>query len=370
MRKAQPINCAVLKKGNILLAISEYMLIICYRIEPIMELNTTMTEATQQYTLGGFGARLVAAREALHLSQKDAAIRLHLNPTILEYLETENFQKAPPATFMRGYFRSYARLLNFTEDDISTALTQSGLDTKPSALVTPMLHAETSQINDRYVQWISTSVVIGLFVFVGIWWGFHSHSANSNNVATNAITAQPPQQVVIQQAAQQPTQQPSTTNIATASVTTTNNATTSTPTSQALPVPRQQSTMPIAPVANAPTQPVVSVAANTIPATTSQQPMATVPSQTASTETQPGAPLAAMPIPQPATPPGAVQPNLITPNANTPAVAVNGSTPTTPPGANSTITSTDAPNKKRSKQHHQQDNNVSGFAMELPEPGL
>src|SRR5579872_1449847 len=119
-----------------------------------------MTDANQEYSLGGFGARLKAAREAMNLSQKEAAIRLHLNPNILQILESEDFQKAPPATFIRGYLRSYARLLNFNEEDINAALTQSGLESQTRTPIIPHLQVETMQ-SDRHVQWFSTIAVLG-----------------------------------------------------------------------------------------------------------------------------------------------------------------------------------------------------------------
>ena len=153
-----------------------------------------MIDVTQQPSFNGYGRRLKTAREALKLSQKDAAVRLHLSPQVLASLEDEDFTSAPPVTFLRGYLRSYARLLNFSEAEVNTILDESGLNTKPSAPIIPILHSENIQMGDRYVQWVSTAVVLGLFIFVGIWWGFHSHSATTNNTLTApTATAQPTQ---------------------------------------------------------------------------------------------------------------------------------------------------------------------------------
>src|SRR5688500_8153862 len=98
-----------------------------------------MTEDNQQYSLGGIGARLRIAREALHFSQKDVAMRLHLSPHIIQIIESEDLRQAPPATFMRGYLRSYAKLLNVDDVEITQALTFSGLDLPPKSPVPPML---------------------------------------------------------------------------------------------------------------------------------------------------------------------------------------------------------------------------------------
>ena len=284
--------------------------------------------ADQNYSLGGFGERLKAAREALKLSQKDAAVKLHLNPGILQILESENFEKAPPVTFLRGYLRSYARLLNFTEEDISAALTQSGLESQANTPVVPILPTETNlQMGDRYVQWISTAVVLGLFVFVGIWWGFHSSSNSSSNTLARAPTSQPSAPI-----AAPPVQ---------AARTVTN------------PPPAAASTTPM-------TQPVTPTVAQQAPVS----PTPPTPSNpgTVATTQQPPAPPTAMPPSNPATPPPVAATVLPSGTPGAPLM-----TPIDPAlQANSTVAN-EEPKKRR---RHRQDNNVSGFAMVLPEPGL
>jgi len=277
-----------------------------------------MTDARQEYSLGGFGARLKAAREKLHLSQKEAATRLHLNPSIVEILESEHFEKAPPATFLRGYLRSYARLLKFSEDEIKTVLTQSGLETPTTTPVMPVLRVETMQMTDRHVQRISTGVIIGLFVFVGVWWGFHSSSINTNTLARSAQQV-PAQPKVIQPAVQQP--QPVTATVAPATL------------------------APAQPIAQSvPTQPAVS------PSSVQPNPVAT----------------------QTATAPPALAGTRPVTNSDLPAFPAADPFATTiiplRPGA--TIASTNDETPKKHTRHHKQDSRVSGFAMALPEPGL
>ena len=287
-----------------------------------------MTDANQEYSLGGFGARLKAAREAMNLSQKDAALRLHLSPTILEILETENFQHAPPVTFIRGYFRSYARLLNFNEEDINAALTQSGLETQPTTLVVTPMQAESMQMSDRHVQRISTVVIIGLFIFTGIWWAFHSSGNNSTQTRPVTVVSQQPVQTA-----------PSNATVATTSV-----APTTAPIQTAAPIVQAQ---PIAPTTAAPvtaaTQPTTS------PAQTAQTPAPVAATNTDATQTTPA--VAA------GTTPTTVTPGL-------PAV-----TPFTAPPADTTVANNEDSHKKHNR-HRRQDSTVSGMTMALPEPGL
>src|SRR5579872_4390098 len=125
-----------------------------------METAIDMTDDNQQNSLGGFGTRLKIAREASHLSQKDVAMRLHLSSQIIQIIESEDLRQAPPATFMRGYLRSYAKLLNVTDDDINQALANTGLDIPAKTTVIPMLmQADALRRSDRYMHWVTILVL-------------------------------------------------------------------------------------------------------------------------------------------------------------------------------------------------------------------
>ncbi len=64
------------------------------------------------------GARLRAAREAGGLSIADVATRLHLDLKIVEALEAGDDSRLPAAIFVRGYLRSYARLVGVSEAEV------------------------------------------------------------------------------------------------------------------------------------------------------------------------------------------------------------------------------------------------------------
>lgn len=195
-----------------------------------------MTEQTDQANAPtgiGFGARLKEVRETLHLSEKDIAARLHLNSRIIHIIEKEDFTNGPPAIFMRGYVRSYARLLNFSDNEINTALTHLGLTIPSSNHLTSRLQTEDNTItNERYIKF-ATYLVIGISaILVGIWWESHSRTTISDNLL----------QMVTQQTAAIPTE-PKDVTVAQSTHTTTVANATSAPTSQPV---IQASTAPIA----------------------------------------------------------------------------------------------------------------------------
>lgn len=119
----------------------------------------------------GLGAQLKSAREALHLSDKEVAARLHLNPRIIQIIETENFNDGPPMIFLRGYIRSYAKLLNLPADEILKALPQVESPIQPVAPVsTPIRKMPTNHAPRHVVRWTTYLVVIVLITLVAIWW--------------------------------------------------------------------------------------------------------------------------------------------------------------------------------------------------------
>jgi cytoskeleton protein RodZ len=58
-----------------------------------------------------FGARLTAARERAGITITEVAARLRLHPNQVRALEQENFSALPEAAYVRGFLRSYARLV-------------------------------------------------------------------------------------------------------------------------------------------------------------------------------------------------------------------------------------------------------------------
>jgi cytoskeleton protein RodZ len=134
-----------------------------------------------------WGTRFKAAREAMHLTEKDAAARLHLKPHLISIIETERFENGPPPIFMRGYIRSYARLLNMPEKEVAQALAQLNLENPATSTPTPMARKRISNHNNSSTGWSTSLVVLVLVGLVGMWWNTHSrNSSKENAVAPSA----------------------------------------------------------------------------------------------------------------------------------------------------------------------------------------
>ncbi|MFA6971767.1 MAG: RodZ domain-containing protein [Gallionella sp.] len=101
-------------------------------MEQLPEKNTDPVEAaaSDDATRPSVGALLRAGRERLGLSIEDVVTKIKLAPRQIVALEADDFQALPETTFLRGFVRSYAKLLQLEVQPL--------LDALPGAKVTPL----------------------------------------------------------------------------------------------------------------------------------------------------------------------------------------------------------------------------------------
>lgn len=121
-----------------------------------------------------FGTRLKAAREALGLERKDAAAQLRLNEKIILMMEKDRYPIDLPVTFIRGYIRSYGKLLQIPEYEIKKAIEpikpkqNNQTTTAPAKLSIPMTSG------NYFMQFFTYLIVITIIGLVGVWWYTHT----------------------------------------------------------------------------------------------------------------------------------------------------------------------------------------------------
>jgi cytoskeleton protein RodZ len=79
-------------------------------------------ETAPQQSLLNVGMALREARERLGMSVNDIADRIKFAPKQVEALEANDFAHLPRATFLRGFVRSYARVVQLDEAVLIAAL--------------------------------------------------------------------------------------------------------------------------------------------------------------------------------------------------------------------------------------------------------
>jgi cytoskeleton protein RodZ len=135
-----------------------------------------------------FGTRLQSAREALGLESKDAAAQLRLNENIILMMEKDIFSSDLPVTFIRGYLRSYGKLLQIPEHEIKLAIEPIQPKPIPELVIPPKKQMPLLTSGNYFMQLFTYLIIFTLIGLVGIWWYTHSATATSPSLAENQLS--------------------------------------------------------------------------------------------------------------------------------------------------------------------------------------
>ncbi|XWY20858.1 RodZ domain-containing protein [Bisgaard Taxon 45] len=140
------------------------------------------------------GEQFRQAREAQQLSIEDVSKKISLRPSILQLIETNQFaQKSIPATFMRGYVRSYAKFLKLPESVWVHA--SFGEDHKndlgKNARATRAVNNYSS--HNHWIGWLSLLVVVIVAGMTGLWWweNYTQSNAERESLVQNYVETTP-----------------------------------------------------------------------------------------------------------------------------------------------------------------------------------
>lgn len=118
----------------------------------------------------GPGARLRLARENMKLSLQDVARQLRLNPQVLQDIEEDNYSNRLEFVFVRGYLRSFAKIVNLPGDEIVAVFNSLNLPDKSQEK--PKIVATKPELNWREYQsyLLPYGIGFGLLLAIVIWW--------------------------------------------------------------------------------------------------------------------------------------------------------------------------------------------------------
>lgn len=116
------------------------------------------------------GALLVNAREAASFAQADVAEQINLPKSIIQALETDDFDNLPQSTYIRGYLRNYARVVGIDADSLIKVYTEQYHQE-------PVVETARRSVQsyDPAILW-STVAVLSILVGLVITWWFDNHS--------------------------------------------------------------------------------------------------------------------------------------------------------------------------------------------------
>lgn len=210
--------------------------------------NLYNDDTNQEQIDGSIGAKLKRAREKLELSVQDIAKQLRLKPERIEALENDDYQEMANATFIKGYLRSYALLVNVPPEEILALFDQ--LKPIPEARLQPLISkTHSSSLQDKPIRWGVYLVGLTLLILVAIWWNSISAPDPSSSINPNTGMPQP----IKNSPATGVTIPPAPSVMQTAPVPTTpTNIPTPTPTTPTQPTTTPSTTTPPAPAAGLP----------------------------------------------------------------------------------------------------------------------
>lgn len=116
------------------------------------------------------GRRLREARTAARLSQDEVAVRLRLDRRVVDALERDDYHGLPEPTFVRGYLRSYSRLLGLPPEPIVEAYDRE--DHTPPGLVPDLSRRQEVRSSDLPVRLMTYGIVATLVTLGVLWWRY------------------------------------------------------------------------------------------------------------------------------------------------------------------------------------------------------
>jgi cytoskeleton protein RodZ len=141
-----------------------------------------------------YGARLAWARQRAGLTVTDIAARLRLHPNQVRAIEQENLSALPELAYVRGFVRSYARVVQVDAEpllaDLNSRLAASGssvVDGMATESDSPVRAAAREQNSKRWVIGLAIVALIALGV---IGW-YANERAKAPAPAAPAASVQP-----------------------------------------------------------------------------------------------------------------------------------------------------------------------------------
>lgn len=132
------------------------------------------------------GVRLRNAREQIGLSQQAVAERLCLKVSTVRDIEEDKAPAELASTFLRGYIRSYARLVHIPEEELLPMMEKQA--PIRAAKVAPMQSFSLGKRRKKRDGWLMSFTWLVLFVVIGLtvaWW-WQNHKAQQEEITTMA----------------------------------------------------------------------------------------------------------------------------------------------------------------------------------------
>lgn len=137
------------------------------------------------------GQLLREGRERLGLSIEDVVAKIKLAPRQIVALEEDNFQVLPETAFLRGFVRSYAKLLQLDAQPLLDALPGvAPVASEQLQVDTPFPSEKTAR--QQNVNLLIAAFIVALLIAVFVTWQANSSHEPATEIAPDATATQLP----------------------------------------------------------------------------------------------------------------------------------------------------------------------------------
>ena len=159
-----------------------------------------MESAADNVAAPALGRILANEREKQGLARAEVAQRLHMSAYQVEALESGDYGRLPKGTFLRGFVRNYAKLLNLDAAALLSHLADAAPRSPAPGIVVPSQNIRFDPLGERlsnpYVKAAAFAVVALGLVFAAIYWWLFIRPAPPAGLAKRpAVEQSPPQQL-------------------------------------------------------------------------------------------------------------------------------------------------------------------------------
>lgn len=129
-----------------------------------------LDELSEYMEVVGPGQMLSEARKKLSLSTEYVTDKLKFKKNLVQNIEQDLFDQKLPATFNRGYLRSYAKLVNINVDEVLSAYDMLGVAEVQRSEMQSFSNLTVKQAEHSRIMWLSYFIAAVLCGLMILWW--------------------------------------------------------------------------------------------------------------------------------------------------------------------------------------------------------
>lgn len=132
--------------------------------------NSSEDDLSDNSKIIGPGQILSDARKKAGLTQQEVASKLNFRLTLVNEIESELFNSNLPETYNRGYLRSYAKLVNVSQDDVLVSYEQLNIAKAQVSKLQSFSKGTEKLAESNRIMWISYIILAILIGSTMMWW--------------------------------------------------------------------------------------------------------------------------------------------------------------------------------------------------------